>query len=314
MLDVQAANSKLNVFRTRKVTEEKYEAWSRYMKLYIMNPSFGDQTHDAIVTTILSYIKGPDVDAWVTNYCDQHWDEDDGWNVTPADLYAHLDDAFTDKNAAPNARAKIRSLKQGTMTADEYFVKFESLLKTAGYSKSDLNVLELLEKNVNQDVIDMIYTHDPMPILYGEWKEKILNLDAMRRRREGNKQAQKKFGWNPKTQGQTQPQQQQQYGQRRDGTGTTYTGTGQPMDIDRNRNGGPICKKCGIPKYRKGTCGSPWHKEPTTQQGSSTQNQRVRQLDWQQNDDKQLMIETMKKWQKDDPDGFKNAGFGFGTA
>ena len=302
--------------------KSNYESWKRKIQLYLSSSSFQNATTHETISTIISYIEGPNVSTWVDNYFDEHFTNTTGtWNVTLTILWQNLDEAFKDKNLAKEAQAQIQALRQGEMAADDYFVKFESLLKLAGYAKTDKFIIELLERNVRSEVIDLVYNTEPLPTDYGAWKTKIINLDALRRRRLADKKAMKSnTSWTPRTQPLTSSTPQgQTYGQKRDSTGITYTGGGQPMDVDRNTwNPNPVCRKpgCGKRKYEAGTCNSPWHRpgEKPPVRPPPNQNPRFRQLNWQQDEERQAMIDGMKAWMSADPEGFKQSGFGFGTA
>lgn len=74
------------------------------------------------------------------------------------------------------------------------------------------------------------------------------------------------------------------------------------MDVDR------VCLKCNAKKTEKGTCGSPWHVPNRTGQT------RVRAVDFSQEDQRAAFAEQMRRWAAADPESFKAAGFGLGTA
>jgi hypothetical protein len=90
-----------------------------------------------------------------------------------------MNDAFDDPQDARTALAELQSLKQNKLTAVELFVKFESLMRRAKLNKthhSDI-LITLLETNLNQPIIDQIYSVDVLPVGYMAWKVKATNID-----------------------------------------------------------------------------------------------------------------------------------------
>ncbi len=63
-----------------------------------------------------------------------------------------------DFNLAQDVQDQIKRSRQGKDTAQDFFQKFEVLLTQAEYSKDDAYVVRLLKTNVNEKIINQIYS------------------------------------------------------------------------------------------------------------------------------------------------------------
>lgn len=158
-----------------------------------------------------------------------------------------LREAFGDPNKRQTAQVELSQLKQGSMTAAEFFSQFDIAGRRAGHggTGSDQYLIELLEQNLNERLVDKIMEQD-CPDTYVAWKNKAQKLDALWRRRRAVKADQRKG--TAHTQQRSQQSTQQTPAQtpavRKDSTGVTFRGEGQAMDIDKARTLG-LCFKCG---------------------------------------------------------------------
>lgn len=88
--------------------------------------------------------------------------------------------AFRDPNKERASQNKLENFKQGKMHAYEFFVEFATLAQEAGYDtvRDWRHVRLLLDRNMNQPLIDKLYSHTPMPETYAEYVELLYRLDA----------------------------------------------------------------------------------------------------------------------------------------
>ena len=95
--------------------------------------------------------------------------------------------AFDDPNDRATALADIARLKQGSMTATEFFAKFETLFRQAEMTEeADSDILvHWLELNLSRRLVGKVYGVSPMPETYAEWKTLVERLDAQQRRFDG---------------------------------------------------------------------------------------------------------------------------------
>jgi hypothetical protein len=91
--------------------------------------------------------------------------------------------AFKDPNQLATSQHKLSKLMQGKNTAEEFFGEFDQLRRLAGYSEGhDQYLIELLERALKSSIVYKIYSSDPLPTTYQEFRLKALRLDALERR------------------------------------------------------------------------------------------------------------------------------------
>ncbi|EGN91526.1 hypothetical protein SERLA73DRAFT_80366 [Serpula lacrymans var. lacrymans S7.3] len=153
-----------------------------------------------------------------------------------------LNEAFKNSYEEEEARSKILQLKQGTKTARDFFLEFDSLRRKAGY-RDDSILITLIKINMNYTLVDKL-----PPKKYEEWRKLLLNYNQIWREREKEKKSY--FGQTERARTRKDNgggTEKKAYSETRDGTGTIYTGAGKPMEIDKakyKKKG--LCFKCGI--------------------------------------------------------------------
>jgi hypothetical protein len=208
---------------------------------------------------------------WASARHDQY--EDRGYGSF-REFLQNLDKTFKDQNEAQKARDKLNVYRQGSLTADEFFVKFESLMAKAGITEEDnqIYLIGRLEQNVNWDIIDKISNSENQPQTYDNWKNRIILLDGLQRRRNeqkkywqggGQNQGRVNAGSGPRprpsdkrpsygnNERRSAPDRAHAQGESSEATKTAY----EPMDIDRQkarREG--LCFKCGGKGHMAGQC------------------------------------------------------------
>ncbi|KAI9066869.1 hypothetical protein FKP32DRAFT_1550592, partial [Trametes sanguinea] len=146
-----------------------YRTWKSQMARYLaLYPQASDSE---LVTTVMSYIRGPNIDEWVNVYAEQHFDDATRtWSKTLAQVWADLDRAYTDRVAEHSALQRMRELRQRPGHATEYFQEFEKLLWMAGMETSDRMALEYLKDAVCPRFRQAIHNQLHMPTTYEGWK------------------------------------------------------------------------------------------------------------------------------------------------
>ncbi|KAJ3964372.1 hypothetical protein EV361DRAFT_834782, partial [Lentinula raphanica] len=218
------------------------------------------------IAIALSFMKGGRADAWVEVLYDDYCDEDTGaWEITFIQFMEKLKKDFTSVAQEKEARDRLKYIRQGKTSAEDFFKEFELLVKEAGYDKDDDYVLEIAEGAVDPSIMtSLIQNRTEDFSSYKELKKLVTGADNLRRRWAEQKRGYGYFGWNTNPQGQNRGQSstQQQYSRqepkkwdneraagsfpvaRRDGTGMTFGGSGRPMDLDQARANG-LCFNCG---------------------------------------------------------------------
>ncbi|EGN96638.1 hypothetical protein SERLA73DRAFT_75519 [Serpula lacrymans var. lacrymans S7.3] len=162
-----------------------------------------------------------------------------------------LTEAFKNNYKEEEAQNQILQLKQGSKTARDVFLEFDSLQRRAGY-RDDSILITLLKRNMNYTLVDKLYVSGLPPSRYKEWRKLLLNYDQIWRKTE--KQKKGYFGQTERTGARKEDGGgKKAHSGTKDRTGTVYSGAGQPMEIDkaRYRKEG-LCFKCRV-NIRKNT-------------------------------------------------------------
>jgi len=235
---------------------QDFRGWWRSVSLYILGNDRDFTTDQDKILFALSFMTEGGAEQWSQNFCEAAI-EDDGFG-TWKEFIKELKKSFENKNQKREAQAALDRLVQGKQTAEEFFMKFELLRREAGFVEQEHHafLIGLLEKNVDDVLIDHIYDVTPLPDDYEVWKEKIIAFDSSKRRRAAVKAM--KTPWRSYTPATSTPRPaastsqaakptttfvptpQQSSG----GGGRLYGGMGQPMDLDESRRKG-LCFSCG---------------------------------------------------------------------
>jgi hypothetical protein len=138
--------------------------------------------NDAKIITALSYMRGQHVDEFVQKYVDDATSNNPPVWGTWNDFKNRLRDRFQNKNFSQESREKLEYFQQGKMNIDEFFTKLEILFTDGGVT-TDNEKIRILEKSLDDKIIDTIYTSDnAIPDTYNAYKNKALQLGHMRER------------------------------------------------------------------------------------------------------------------------------------
>ncbi|EKM48920.1 uncharacterized protein PHACADRAFT_202231 [Phanerochaete carnosa HHB-10118-sp] len=218
-------------------TKSKYIAWKTQMKLYVVTQRKQLPEQFDRVLMILSYMKGGHAGEYVATFMKKHF------------LI----------NEQAEAYDRLQAMQMGTLSAQEFFSKFELCAFQANIHDFEVHFQELkslLEKALRADIIRLLYNlSEELPTTYALYKLQVAHIDL-------NQQQYQRRNPQSQRQGQLQPRQQQTQGApraqttvaaptanapvqtRRDGTGVTFGGRGQPMELDQARRLS-LCFRCG---------------------------------------------------------------------
>jgi hypothetical protein len=194
----------------------------------------------------LSFMKSGNSGLWADNYVDEQDAMPSNQRYVFADFEAAIKSAFDDANARREAQRHLELLKQGSMTAEEFFVQFDQLARTAGWAAgSDDHLNLLLERALNSRLVDRIWesTDTIKAATYAAWKAKAIEQDQLYRQREARRQ--RTHAPPPPPPPRTTPAQPRSSVSQQPSTSETgtFSGQGLPMDVDACRRRG-LCFKC----------------------------------------------------------------------
>lgn len=230
------------------------------MNMYVSDLANKLSTDGQKLNVVFSYIWGTQVDNWVESIFDAYYNNTiNRWSKIYAELVLVIKEWFVDVTLVQQVQIQIDQLVQEAETAENFFQKFEVLRNLAWYDKNDLYLIRLIEMEINQKMIDQIYTSEVMLTDYDFWKKKIIALDNLWQQQVENWKGRVAY-FPPK------PQQQQQMtttpkqlpalapsSDRWDRTRVTYGGSGQPMELDKARQKG-LCFKCSQQGHMSQDC------------------------------------------------------------
>jgi hypothetical protein len=164
---------------------------------------------------------------------------------------------------------------QKKQTADQFFQRFDQLIKTANLT-DNVVLINMLKRKLSPAIIDRIYASDsPIPTTYETFKEAAIKHDNRIREAIHIKAVNSGVATNIHYPGQTtQATASDHRGDKKTGTGTIYGGQGQPMEIGRTKidpavaHSQGLCYTCGQKGHLSKNCRykktNPTQKKPDT--------------------------------------------------
>jgi hypothetical protein len=164
---------------------EEYHRFRQQLGLYL-TANWKDFTSDeSMVIFALSYMKEGSVARWVDAFVDKALEED-YWGTYPNFLNKLARD-FSNKEEPRKALEQMNRLYRGKGTASEYFQKLEQLAMVTRIDiNQTLHILLQMEKGLNSILVDQLYFTGAVPANYREYKQQIIDVDDMQKRREAN--------------------------------------------------------------------------------------------------------------------------------
>lgn len=87
----------------------------------------------------------------------------------------HLRSTFQDTNKETDAQNNLDNIKQGDMTADQFFIKFDEYFLRSGYNEK--TAIHYIKRAINRPLITRLITAPNPPETYEAWKKAIIQLD-----------------------------------------------------------------------------------------------------------------------------------------
>jgi len=130
------------------------------------------------VALCLSYMNGPKIDSWARHR--RLWlkaQKDTGVSMMDRSLWddfeADFRRAYADQDAKLTAYQKLNKLRMHGSDIDSYIAEFDRLIDEAGYSRSDIGVLQKFKEGLQPSLVREVLTHvTPAPATLAAWKQK----------------------------------------------------------------------------------------------------------------------------------------------
>jgi hypothetical protein len=248
---------------------EDAKQWDKYKRqtfVYIQENQKDFDGDESIVRFLLSFMTGGLPEKFAANFIDEvvaELEEEKkdhriyggpqpkaDWG-TEDEFYRKCDEAFGDQNKRANAEHQLALLRQSNKTAEEYFQEFDQLARTAGYHRNHDDVLiKYLCEQVKTSIIDKIYAIGRVPTRYKDWKEAILNIDGLERRRAEQKKFVSAQHFNPTSRTNPPPRAPTE---KRAMPAPQTTDRAPKVELDVARAKG-LCFRCGKPGHMSRNC------------------------------------------------------------
>ena len=94
------------------------------------------------------------------------------------DFIAKLNTAFNLVDAVRDSMHKLRTLKQGTRSAEEMVTKFNLFCSQAGITQSgNVTLINLFQPALNKPLLEKILDSETVPTTFNSWKTKVIQLN-----------------------------------------------------------------------------------------------------------------------------------------
>ena len=115
--------------------------------------------------------------AWKEAWTQHILDEENGNFGTLEDFIKEVKKAFSAADTEGDARAKLRQLRQGKGSVDEYIAEFRILAGKAKM-KDDKALTEYFMEGINTGILQKIFASEALPTTIYEWFKRAAKHDG----------------------------------------------------------------------------------------------------------------------------------------
>ena len=154
----------------------KFEEWWAKVKAWQAENHLAMPTNmDKPVHAVLSHLEGPKAGSFARTCLEM-------LNSETTYMWTHmcmkLEELFRPANQKDWARKKLRELKQGRMTIDEWIIKFQTYSQAAQFDQGQL--IDIIEQNIDSSIIRKIIEEDTRPTDPADYLTKVWNISQKR--------------------------------------------------------------------------------------------------------------------------------------
>ena len=126
---------------------------------------------DKPVRAVLSRLEGPKAGSFARTRLEIL---NSGTAYTWACMCSELEELFHPANQKDWARKKLRELKQGRMTINEWIIKFQTYSQATQLNQGQL--VDIIEQNIDLSIIRKIIKEDTCPMDLADYLTKVWNI------------------------------------------------------------------------------------------------------------------------------------------
>ena len=154
----------------------KFEEWWAKVKAWQAENHLAMPANtDKPVRAILSRLEEPKAGSFARTYLEIL---NSRTAYTWARMCGELEELFQPANQKNWARKKLRELKQGRMTIDEWIIKFQTYIQAAQLDQGQL--VNIIEQNIDPSIIWKIIEEDTCPTDLADYLTKVRNIGQKR--------------------------------------------------------------------------------------------------------------------------------------
>jgi hypothetical protein len=163
---------------------KKYKTFQNAIVLYLGINRHIYHNDEKKIGFVLSYLNDKEAAQWCEAWIE--WNTRAGlvWFPFFGDFIDELNAAFEPVDAVGDAMHKLRTLKQGTRSAEELVTEFNLFCSQAGIIQSgDTTLINLFQPALNKPLLEKILDGETVPTTIAGWKTKAIQLDNNYRRK-----------------------------------------------------------------------------------------------------------------------------------
>ena len=154
----------------------KFEEWWAKVKAWQAENHLAMPANtDKPVRAVLSRLEGPKAGSFARTRLEML---NSRTAYTWTRMCTELEELFRPANQKDWARKKLRELKQGRMTIDEWVIKFQTYSQAAQFDQGQL--IDIIEQNINSSIIRKIIEEDTRPTDLADYLTKVRNIGQKR--------------------------------------------------------------------------------------------------------------------------------------
>jgi Zinc knuckle./Retrotransposon gag protein. len=208
----------------------KFQNWLIQILLYVMITD--GLTDEKKIGFTLSYMKNGTADAWKKRRVVEAAAKSPPEFGTWVDFVKDLKVAFEDKTIKQRAREKMENFKQRGRV-DPFINQFEITATEAGIESNDAEMIRLLQRATDHEIIKAIYGSGEVPDTFADYRAKVIKFGRLFEQWKDQQKGYTDYTSRPApTPARPAHTPREIPRDRPTTTGVTYAGRGVPMEID----------------------------------------------------------------------------------